>query len=95
MNSLKNIEWLKTKEIYYWGDIDTHGFAILSQIRGYFPQVKSILMDEEVVNRYKYLGVEEPKSKQFLGELENLSIEEEKLFEQLKVDSSLKGLPKI
>ncbi|MCK4442295.1 MAG: hypothetical protein KAU90_09835, partial [Sulfurovaceae bacterium] len=92
VDSLKNIEWLKTKEIYYWGDIDTHGFAILSQIRGYFPQVKSILMNKEVVNRYRYLGVEEPKSKQFLGELENLSIEEEKLFEQLKIDSSLKGL---
>ena len=25
---LKNTEWLKKKEIYYWGDLDTHGFAI-------------------------------------------------------------------
>jgi hypothetical protein len=92
VESLKNIEWLKTKEIYYWGDIDTHGFAILSQIRGYFPQVESILMDEEVTEKYRYLGVEEPKAKQFLGELDNLSLEEEKVFERLKLDDSLNCL---
>jgi hypothetical protein len=92
VESLKNIEWLKTKEIYYWGDIDTHGFAILSQIRGYFPQVESILMDEEVIEKYRYLGVEEPKAKQFLGELDNLSLEEEKVFKRLKLDDSLNCL---
>ncbi|SFV65984.1 FIG005429: hypothetical protein [hydrothermal vent metagenome] len=92
VESLKNIEWLKSKEIYYWGDIDTHGFAILSQIRGYFPQVESILMDEEVIEKYRYLAVEEPKAKRFLGELDNLSLEEEKVFERLKSDDSLKGL---
>ena len=92
VESLKNIEWLKSKKIYYWGDIDTHGFAILSQIRGYFPQVGSILMDEELIEKYRYLGVEEPKAKRFLGELDNLSLEEEKVFERLKSDDSLKGL---
>ena len=92
IDSLKNIEWLREKEIYYWGDIDTHGFAILSQIRGYFPQVKSILMDSEVVEKYGYLGVKEAKSKRFLGELDNLSDEEEKLFKQLKTDTNLNCL---
>jgi hypothetical protein len=92
VDSLRNIEWLKTKEIYYWGDIDTHGFAILSQIRGYFPQVKSILMDEEVIDRYIYLGVEEPKAKRFLGKLNNLTLEEGRVFERLKIDDTLKGL---
>nr|WP_221935062.1 Wadjet anti-phage system protein JetD domain-containing protein [Catenovulum sediminis] len=43
---LKEVNWLNQVAIYYWGDIDTHGFAILSQLRGYFPKVKSMLMDE-------------------------------------------------
>ena len=29
--------WLLEKEIYYWGDIDTHGFAIFNQLRGFLP----------------------------------------------------------
>lgn len=28
-----------------WGDIDTHGFAILDRLRRHFPQVRSMLMD--------------------------------------------------
>jgi hypothetical protein len=37
--------WLTEKNIYYWGDIDTHGFAMLDQIRHAFPQTCSLLMD--------------------------------------------------
>lgn len=46
---LRDVDWLHEKEIYYWGDIDSDGFAILSQVRGYFPHVISILMDKETV----------------------------------------------
>jgi hypothetical protein len=38
--------WLQQKDIYYWGDIDTHGFAILNQLRGFFPHAVSFLMDQ-------------------------------------------------
>jgi hypothetical protein len=41
--------WLRTKKIWYWGDIDTHGFAILSQFREYFPESRSFLMDRNVL----------------------------------------------
>lgn len=85
VDSLKNIEWIKSKnKIYYWGDIDTHGFAILSQIRSYFPNIKSILMDIKTLNRYKYLSVLETKGREFLGQLEYLTDKEEILFEELK-----------
>ncbi|BBP45433.1 hypothetical protein THMIRHAS_08060 [Thiosulfatimonas sediminis] len=30
--------WLKNLPIFYWGDIDTHGFAILNQLRVLFPR---------------------------------------------------------
>lgn len=37
--------WLGNKAIHYWGDIDTHGFAILDELRKHFPQTRSLLMD--------------------------------------------------
>ncbi|MGA6926767.1 MAG: DUF3322 domain-containing protein [Desulfosarcina sp.] len=37
--------WMNGRCIYYWGDIDTHGFAMLDQIRHYFPHTRSMLMD--------------------------------------------------
>ena len=33
----------------YWGDIDTHGFAILNQLRFRYPRVESILMDTKTL----------------------------------------------
>jgi len=84
IETLKEVKWLEDKELFYWGDIDTHGFAILSQIRGYFPQVQSLLMDKEVISRYKHLAVEENKIKRFLGGLVYLTEEEQTLFEHLK-----------
>lgn len=47
---MRDVEWLKTKKIYYWGDLDAHGFLILSEIRTYFRQVESLLMDRETFN---------------------------------------------
>jgi hypothetical protein len=46
VNILKNADWLKDVELLYWGDIDVQGFEILSQVRGHFPNTRSILMDK-------------------------------------------------
>ena len=53
---LKNTKWLNDKEIYYWGDIDIDGFAILSQIRGYFSHIKSLFMDTDIVEKFKNIA---------------------------------------
>jgi hypothetical protein len=37
--------WLNTRNTHYWGDLDTHGFAILNRIRGRLLDVRSLLMD--------------------------------------------------
>ena len=42
---LAKAAWLARCRLYYWGDIDTHGFAILDQLRGQFAQTSSFLMD--------------------------------------------------
>jgi hypothetical protein len=43
--ALAGARWLQERSIYYWGDIDTHGFAILDQLRAQLPHVQSLLMD--------------------------------------------------
>ena len=77
-------EWLNTGQIYYWGDIDTHGFAILSRFRSHFENVSSLLMDDATAEKYANLSVEEPKSSRFEGRLEYLSDAERDCFEKLK-----------
>lgn len=54
---LKSAGWLTTKCIYYWGDIDEHGFQILHQLRSYFPHTKSVMMDQATYDHFKeYAG---------------------------------------
>jgi len=60
-DALIQAEWLKKQEIYYWGDIDSHGFAILDQLRHSFPGTNSFLMNEETFLKYRDYWEIEPK----------------------------------
>jgi len=83
--NLKNALWLGEKDILYWGDIDTHGFKILSQIRGYFPNTKSIMMDFETLNAFKEEWDKgEPINKEYLP---NLTADEQELFKFVRADN--------
>lgn len=86
--TLKDTPWLNTQEIHYWGDIDTHGLAMLSRLRSHFPQVRSFLMDRHTLERFRPLWVEEPPAKRFTGELTHLTPDEQALFHDLR-DNSL------
>jgi hypothetical protein len=48
-SSLRDAAWLRNCKVLYWGDIDTHGFRILDQLRAVHPHVESVLMDEETL----------------------------------------------
>jgi hypothetical protein len=50
---LRELTWLAGCDIWYWGDLDAQGFAILSQLRGYWPQTRSFLMDGGVLEKYQ------------------------------------------
>ncbi len=76
VESICEVAWLSLKNIYYWGDIDTHGFRILNQLRGYFPHLRSMLMDEKTLINNLPLCVEEPEATRFTGQLQNLTKEE-------------------
>lgn len=80
--NLAAVPWLSKKEIRYWGDIDTHGFAILNQLRVYFPRAVSLLMDRRTLLAHRALwGVEaQPET----GNLSRLNAEEMVLYDQLR-----------
>lgn len=84
IRSLFSIAWLEKKQIHYWGDIDTHGFSMLSQLRGRFQQTQSLLMEQTTLEAHRALCVHESDSKRFLGELPNLTDQEQALFNALK-----------
>ncbi len=85
VKSLKQVQWLNDCRIHYWGDIDTHGFAILSQLRGYFPKVESMLMEQQTLINCKYLWGEESNNKACPSQsLPHLTEDEQTLYQQLK-----------
>lgn len=62
---LGRLPWLSGARILYWGDIDTHGFAILNRFRAHFPRAESILMDEMTLRANEVLwGAEGKQSSQ-------------------------------
>lgn len=44
---------LTRARVHYWGDLDTHGFAILHRLRTHLPQVESFLMDAETLRAHR------------------------------------------
>lgn len=60
LTTLEALPWLHRKEIVYWGDIDTHGFAILNRLRARFGSVTSILMDHDTLLAHPDQYVTEP-----------------------------------
>ena len=82
--NLASVEWMRDRVIHYWGDIDTHGFAILNQLRGFFPQASSLLMDSETLMEHQPLWGVEPSPE--TGTLTRLTAEESALYDQLRRD---------
>lgn len=79
---LKQIDWLKKSNIIYWGDIDAQGLQILSQIRSYFPQTKSVMMDFKTLNLFQQFIVSGTPTNAAIN-LQNLTTEEKELFDFL------------
>jgi hypothetical protein len=81
-SALKQARWLHDCHIHYWGDIDTHGFAILDELRSHFPHAESLLMDSETLLAHEPLwGSEETPSQR---ELSRLSPAEQAIYNDLR-----------
>ena len=83
-SSLREAEWLRNCEVLYWGDLDTHGFQILDQLRAVHPHVVSVLMDEATLLAHREVWGSEPSpSGAVLGRLTG---EEAELYDALRHD---------
>ena len=79
--ALSDVAWLKRVRLYYWGDIDTHGFIILDQLRGKLSKVQSLLMDEPALLAHRGFWGQEGQPEQ--RELKYLTDSEQRLYQDL------------
>ncbi len=82
--ALARAAWLDSCRLYYWGDLDTHGFAILDQLRGYFPHAGSFLMDRETLLAHRPHWGEEPEPARH--DLPRLTAVEASVYDDLRFD---------
>jgi hypothetical protein len=87
---LRNIEWLSKCSVHYWGDIDTHGFAILDQLRSLLGDAQSLLMDQDTLFEFQPLWGREEK--QATRHLSRLTIAEQALYDALRNNSIQENL---
>jgi hypothetical protein len=81
-SAISQAAWLNNCEIHYWGDIDTHGFAILDELRSHFPHARSLLMDHATfLTNASLWGVEATPTKR---DLPRLLSEEQSLYNDLR-----------
>ena len=80
--ALADARWLHGCRLFYWGDIDTHGFAILDQLRARLPQVQSLLMDRATLMAHPAQWGEEPQPQH--RDLTRLTVEEAALLDDLR-----------
>lgn len=81
VGSLSAIPWLAHCPIFYWGDLDAHGFQILSLLRATFPHVTSLMMDEATLQTFSDFCVKGTPCT--IQQLPHLTLEEHVLFQHL------------
>lgn len=84
VDSVGRLRWLSGADVLYWGDIDTHGFAILDRLRAWLPQAQAVLMDRETLLAHRDRWVIEDRPAKSL--LTRLTSEEQGLYSDLVAD---------
>ena len=89
--------WLKNKNVAYWGDIDSWGLVILDDAKGHLPALRSLMMDQNTLEEHKKRMVREQSSNkqvtsnltktenEMLNELLTVSADEPNRLEQERI----------
>lgn len=85
VRALSGLPWLADAALAYWGDLDTHGFAMLAALRAAWPQTRSLLMDEATLQAHRAFWGEEP-GQRWMQELAGLTAGEQAVFDGLRAD---------
>jgi hypothetical protein len=83
VGTLACLPWVMRARCTYWGDLDTHGLAILSRARLQLPHLESALMDEHTLLHHRELWVLE-NPQYGAAELPLLTPAEQSLYSGLK-----------
>lgn len=83
-NQPASLSWLRGTPVAYWGDIDTHGYAILNRVRTHLPQATSLLMDRATLLAHEDRWGQEASPTS--ASLSDLSHAESALYEDLVTD---------
>ena len=81
LDRLGAVPWLRDTAVSYWGDIDTHGFAMLDRLRALLPHTRSFLMDEETLLAHRSQWGREDV--QYEGALPRLAPPERRVYDAL------------
>ena len=85
--ALAAVPWLSGRELWYWGDLDTHGFGILAELRAIHPHARSFLMDEATLLAHREAWGQEPEARRCVRELAGLTAAERAVYEGLRDDA--------
>ena len=88
VDRLARIPWVRAGGVLYWGDLDSHGFAILNRLRAQGLRVRTVLMDLETLDAYRDLWVPEPTPA--AGEFQHLDPEERQVLDALAVQGNVR-----
>ena len=81
---VSSAHWLGDCEVYYWSDIDTHGFAMLDRLRASLPGVRSLLMDRATLLSHRPMWMTEEAP--HIATLDRLTPSEAALYADLRFD---------
>ena len=84
VDRMGRLPWLASADVAYWGDLDTHGFAILDRLRSWLPGVRSVLMDRETLLEHRSGWVREERPTH--AALPRLTPDEARLYHDLVED---------
>ncbi len=88
VDQVTRLDWIAVARVLYWGDLDSHGFAILNRLRSRLPGVESVLMDEASLLAHADLWVPEPKP--HTGTFAQLTGSEARTLDRLRTEGDVR-----
>src|SRR5699024_9196829 len=88
VDAVAQLAWIGGARVIYWGDLDSHGFAILNRLRTHLPDVESVLMHEATLLAHEDLWVPEPKPSS--GTFRELTGSETRALERIRAEGDVR-----
>lgn len=90
---LTSVLWFADCRLLYWGDVDVHGFHILSRLRRAFPGLASVMMDEKTLDTFSRFIVTANEAS--YESVSHLTIEEQRAYQRVRTKKLLLEQEKI